>query len=430
MKKFQKNITKIFTTIITMMIILVSANKVNAAENTIQLGDAHYAGNYIAGVYFTDKTTKDGKYLYCLDLPKNTAANITANLVRDSKYIDGGLIYILANGYPEKSITKDNQKDYYITQTAVWWYLDEVYGTSNLGNEFKTTGDDSSNLRKYVKQLVEDGKKHKNDSTTLASTKLTISTNDISMKLKDDYYESDYIKASNSENITTYKVSLSGTPKGTLIEKNGGVIDYNGEFEVKSTESFIIKVPKESVSNNEITIKVNAKAVGKEQYMAYEYQPTDKSMQNVALLEKNAISVTDSLELKLTKKETPVISIKKVDQDTQQALAGAILVIKNSKGEIVYKFETTKSPEIITEIVDYDTYTVEELSAPEGYMKSDRTVSFTIDENHLSHQIIFENTKEVYVPNTANTSSIIMVILGILITGAGIKFVYSNRKKA
>ena len=63
-------------------------------------------------------------------------------------------------------------------------------------------------------------------------------------------------------------------------------------------------------------------------------------------------------------------------------------------------------------------------------MKSDRTVSFTIDENHLSHQIIFENTKEVYVPNTANTSSIIMVILGILITGAGIKFVYSNRKKA
>ena len=164
--------------------------------------------------------------------------------------------------------------------------------------------------------------------------------------------------------------------------------------------------------------------------MAYEYQPTDKSMQNVALLEKNAISVTDSLELKLTKKETPVISIKKVDQDTQQALAGAILVIKNSKGEIVYKFETTKSPEIITEIVDYDTYTVEELSAPEGYMKSDRTVSFTIDENHLSHQIIFENTKEVYVPNTANTSSIIMVILGILITGAGIKFVYSNRKKA
>ena len=163
MKKFQKNITKIFTTIITMMIILVSANKVNAAENTIQLGDAHYAGNYIAGVYFTDKTTKDGKYLYCLDLPKNTAANITANLVRDSKYIDGGLIYILANGYPEKSITKDNQKDYYITQTAVWWYLDEVYGTSNLGNEFKTTGDDSSNLRKYVKQLVEDGKKHKND---------------------------------------------------------------------------------------------------------------------------------------------------------------------------------------------------------------------------------------------------------------------------
>ena len=38
--------------------------------------------------------------------------------------------------------------------------------------------------------------------------------------------------------------------------------------------------------------------------------------------------------------------------------------------------------------------------------------------------------KEVYVPNTANTSSIIMVILGIVLTGAGLNFVYKNRKKA
>ena len=64
----------------------------------------------------------------------NTAQNTTATLVKNSSIIDNGLIYILRNGYPEKSITGDNDKDYYITQTAVWWYLDEVTNQLALMN--------------------------------------------------------------------------------------------------------------------------------------------------------------------------------------------------------------------------------------------------------------------------------------------------------
>ena len=417
-------------TIVTLVISLASTTKVYAAADSIQLGSASYAGNYIAGVYFSDKKTTDGKYLYCLDMPKTTAQNVKATLVSNSKYTDGGLVYILKNGYPNKSITGDNQKDYYITQTAVWWYLDEVHGTTNLGDQFKNSGSDSYGLRKYVKNLVTEGVKHKGDSTSLANTKLKLSTSDITMKLKDNYYVSDAIKASVAENVSTYKVTLSGAPAGTIIEKNDTKSNYNGEFSVNKDESFKIMVSKDKMTEKSLSIKINATAVGTAQYKAYEYQPVDKSMQNVALLEKTAVSVTSALTLQITKEEKPVISIIKVDQETQQPLANATLVIKNSKGENVYKFNTTTNPEIITEITEYGTYTIEEVSAPEGYIKSDRKISFTIDENHLSHQITFENAKEVYVPNTANTSSIIMIILGIVMLGAGIEVVYKNRKKA
>ena len=363
-------------------------------------------------------------------MPKTTAQNVKATLVSNSKYTDGGLVYILKNGYPNKSITGDNQKDYYITQTAVWWYLDEVHGTTNLGDQFKNSGSDSYGLRKYVKNLVTEGVKHKGDSTSLANTKLKLSTSDITMKLKDNYYVSDAIKASVAENVSTYKVTLSGAPAGTIIEKNDTKSNYNGEFSVNKDESFKIMVSKDKMTEKSLSIKINATAVGTAEYKAYEYQPVDKSMQNVALLEKTAVSVTSALTLQITKEEKPVISIIKVDQETQQPLANATLVIKNSKGENVYKFNTTTNPEIITEITEYGTYTIEEVSAPEGYIKSDRKISFTIDENHLSHQITFENAKEVYVPNTANTSSIIMIILGIVMLGAGIEVVYKNRKKA
>ena len=421
---------KMLITIVTLVISLASTTKVYAAADSIQLGSASYAGNYIAGVYFSDKKTTDGKYLYCLDMPKTTAQNVKATLVSNSKYTDGGLVYILKNGYPNKSITGDNQKDYYITQTAVWWYLDEVHGTTNLGDQFKNSGSDSYGLRKYVKNLVTEGVKHKGDSTSLANTKLKLSTSDITMKLKDNYYVSDAIKASVAENVRTYKVTLSGAPAGTIIEKNDTKSNYNGEFSVNKDESFKIMVSKDKMTEKSLSIKINATAVGTAQYKAYEYQPVDKSMQNVALLEKTAVSVTSALTLQITKEEKPVISIIKVDQETQQPLANATLVIKNSKGENVYKFNTTTNPEIITEITEYGTYTIEEVSAPEGYIKSDRKISFTIDENHLSHQITFENAKEVYVPNTANTSSIIMIILGIVMLGAGIEVVYKNRKKA
>lgn len=421
---------KMLITIVTLVISLASTTKVYAAADSIQLGSASYTGNYIAGVYFSDKKTTDGKYLYCLDMPKTTAQNVKATLVSNSKYTDGGLVYILKNGYPNKSITGDNQKDYYITQTAVWWYLDEVHGTTNLGDQFKNSGSDSYGLRKYVKNLVTEGVKHKGDSTSLANTKLKLSTSDITMKLKDNYYVSDAIKASVAENVGTYKVTLSGAPAGTIIEKNDTKSNYNGEFSVNKDESFKIMVSKDKMTEKSLSIKINATAVGTAQYKAYEYQPVDKSMQNVALLEKTAVSVTSALTLQITKEEKPVISIIKVDQETQQPLANATLVIKNSKGENVYKFNTTTNPEIITEITEYGTYTIEEVSAPEGYIKSDRKISFTIDENHLSHQITFENAKEVYVPNTANTSSIIMIILGIVMLGAGIEVVFKNRKKA
>ena len=428
MKKFTKIAKKLLAIVTAVVITLVSTTSVFAASDSIQLGEASYAGNYIAGVYFSDKKTTDGKYLYCLDMPKTTAQNTKATLVKNSKYTDGGLVYILQNGYPTKSITGDKSKDYYITQTAVWWYLDEVHGTSNLGDQFKNSGSDSYNLRKYVKQLVEDGKKHKNDSTSIASTKLTISTNDITMKLDGNYYVSNSIKASVAENIASYKVTLTGAPAGTVIIKGNSNSNYSGEFTVNKDESFVIKVPKENVTSETLSIKVNASAVGNAQYKAYEYQPVDTSMQNVALLEKVAQSATSALTLQITKAKKPVISIIKVDQDTRKPLAGATLVIKDSKGEIVYKFDTTTDPEVITSIEEYGKYTIEEISAPSGYIKSDKVVEITIDKDHLSHQITFENTKEVHVPNTASAGSIIMIILGIVIVGTGLTFVYKNAK--
>lgn len=501
----KKSIKKTILSVLVALLVFVStATATYAVPQTITLGGTETLEGYVSGVKFTTKTTKDGGYLYCLDMKKKTAKDTTATLKGQR---DAGVAYIIANGYPSKSITGDRLKDYYITQTAVWWYLDDTTGSSNLSEKFKTTGSDPHNIRPIIKNLVEKAKTAK--ANGYAQTKLTITTSNKDMSLKDGYYVSSEITASSS-NISTYTVTLSNAPSGTKVVSTSGV----EKTTFNAGEKFIIKVPGSKVTGTELDIKVTAKATG---YVtkAYEYTPVNNTMQPVALIETETQNVSSTITLsienskvtiikvdkstnqplagaKLVVKDsagntitgwtsttnghvirnlkpgtytvtetsapkgyklntTPVtftitasnqnvtvkvynepketvVNILKVDNETQKPLAGATLVVRKADGTEVVRFTSTTEPYVLTNLED-GTYTVEEIAAPAGYILSSEKKTFTIDDNHLSHQITFGNNPEVKVPDTAS-SSLIFTLLGIVIISTGIGFVYKNGKKA
>ena len=508
---------KIFAIILMVVMASISVLNVDAAAEKIQIGPAFNTKSYIAGVTFPYKITTDGKYLYCLNTFKKTAENVEATLVKNSTVVNGGILYILKNGYPNKSITGDKDKDYYITQTAIWWYLDLTTGSANLGEQFKANGSDAYNLRKIVKQLAYDGYSHRNDSMGHSSTaKLSLGAASTELTLRNGYYTSEDIKATEATNISSYTVTLTNVPNGTIVTNAGVDSVYSNAFTVKSTDSFKIKVPASSVTGTELTIKVNASAQGGAYYMAYEYAPVNPNMQNVTLLEKETgsaaavmnftisasrvsivkvdsttkkplagavlalkdsngteitrwtstinahiirnlrngsytieelaaptgylknnnvtrFSINDKVkDLKVTIENAPkkvVVNISKVDQATNAALAGAVLLVRRADGSEVARFTTTDAPYIMTDLPN-GTYTVEEVSAPAGYILNTEKLSFTVDDNHLSHQVIFVNAREVVVPDTAEIPSIIIAILGIVFTGLGLGFVHKNAKQA
>ena len=385
-----KKIMKITSSIILAIVMMVaSIMNVKAASDTIAIGTAtkvHH--NYIANVTFSYKVTTDGRYLYCLDLHRNTASNIQAKLVSNSSYVDGGLLHILKNGYPNKSITGDSDKDYYITQTAVWWYLDSTHGASNLGNGFKNTGSDPYNLRGYVRNLVNEGIAHRGDSINATETKLGISAaNGGNLTLQNGYYVSDNIKAVNTSNVSVYKVSLSNSLAGTkIVKSNGQEFTYVAPFEVGVNDSFKIKVPASSVKDTSYTITVEAQATGNEVYSAHEYQPVDSSMQNVVLLEKNRVTVKANTKLSIASSR---VTITKVNSATKKALAGAELVLKNASGQVVERWTTTTEAKVIRNLADGE-YTVEETKAPNGYVLSNKKVKVTIGKVR-DVKVTFEN---------------------------------------
>lgn len=505
MNKLTQMTKRIFLALISAVILLTTFNT-NAVASSIQLGGSETVPGYVSGVKFTTKTMTNGTLLYCLDMNKRTAKNITAKLVGET---DPGVAYIMVNGYPNKTFTGEKMKDYYITQTALWWYLDNTTGSSNLSQKFKTTGSDPHNLRPTIKALVSKAEQAKKNG--YAKTALTIATNETAMKLDGNYYVSDYIYAKTHSNISSYKVSATGANGIKIVDANG-----NEKTTIGVNDKFKVKVPVSEVSGTELNIKIVASATGYI-YKAYKYQPTDSGMQPVtpSIPEKitenvsSSISLTiDSSRVRIVKidsetgnalagaklvlkdsngnvkaewtstanyrtirnlpngtysiteteapegyilnkepvrftitdsnrditikvKNTPresVVNILKVDASTGNPLAGAVLVLKNSNGEEIHRFTTTTEPAVFTNLAN-GTYTVQEISAPAGYKYSSEVVTFTITDENLSHQVTFENHPEVPVPNTAS-SSLIITLLGIVIIGTGIRFVYKNGKKA
>lgn len=505
----KKKLKKIF---ITLLIAIVSyctlTTTVNAVPQSIELGGTESIPGYVAGTYFTTKTTVDGNYMYCLNIHKYTAQNSTAHLVGE---LDAGVAYIMINGYPHKTFTGEKLKDYYITQTALWWYLDDTTGSSNLSVAFKTNGKDQYNLRPYIKDLVAKAKEAKSKGYAKTTISASISNETMSLSSDGKYYVSDEITVK-STNLTEYKVAINEGPINTVA------IDKDGETKTtfNANETFRIKVPASQVEDSELNIKISVLGTGKV-YKAYEYQPDDPNQQNVtpsviSPIEENVeasltltISTSKITIVKIDKatgnaiagaelvlkdadgneitswtsttmghvirnlpngtytveeKSAPdgyekseevvtftiddnnreqkikfyneaqerVVNIIKIDKSTGQPLAGAVIVVRDADGNEVARFTSTTDPYVLTGLKD-GTYTVEEVEAPAGYKKSDEKISFTLDAQHLSHQITIENYPEVSVPNTNAASSILLVILGLGIIGGGIKFVQKNTKK-
>ena len=297
-KKLSKIVKILFTILFTSMLFVTDSKSVDAAADSIKLGDATMLPGYISGTKFHIKTLKSGGYAYCLNIHKTIAQNVT-------EYLEGtmnaGVAYIIENGYPNKSFTGNKKKDFYITQSAVWWYLDETTGSSNLSSSFKGSGSDTNNLRPYIKKLVSGAKKAKDAGYTTPSVKASISDTAMTLTKDGNWYVSKAIDA-NAKNIDgKYKVSITSAPEGTVI------IDTEGKAQTKfsSNEKFKVGIPVSSIKEGKtVTAKVKITAsstINK----AYKYAPKDSSIQPVAILQPYEKTVTDSISVKATRPKAP-----------------------------------------------------------------------------------------------------------------------------
>ena len=359
---------------------ITSTNAETTAPTSFTASSEKILTGYIDNIHYGKLTSSLGGYVYCRDMNLGIPYGVTMTLEGEAP---AAIAYILSNGYPRTSITGDSDKDYYITQAALWWYMDLHMGGHNLPDSFKTTGSDPYNLRQYIINLVNGAEQ----VTSYATPAIKLVNNDSTLNLSSDkkYYESNTISVKTLYTTGNYTVSLENAPSGTTVV-NAGTGAEQTSF--APSESFKVRIPVDNVDIGSLNIKIRVTTTGSIN-KAYMYKSSDPSKQSVfgSVLYPDTSTVTDETNLTL---ETSKVTITKIDADTEQPLAGATFELKDSSGKIVATWTSTTSSHVIKNLPN-GTYTLQETKAPDGYILNDKVVEFTITDTNRNISIRFRN---------------------------------------
>ncbi len=346
-----------------------SAATTTTAPETVTTGKATLMEDYLGDITISYKTLKDGSVYYCTqfnkDIPESGATMTKVGPM------DAGMTYLLTNGYPNKSITGDNEKDFFITQLAVWWYMDIQTGSNSSVLDNLKAGDyDDTAIGKEIIALKDGAVAAKDKGYVQPS--IMINAKDVDFNLEEGEYISDEISVDATALSGKYTVSLVGAPEGTYI------IDSNGDQQTKfeGDQTFRIVIP-EGNATDKMNFSVKVTGIS-EVTKAYKYASSDNAVQNIVLgtlyQEKKDMSSTATFTVTIEKQE--------VEDPNEE--------------ETITEEETQVITEIITE---------------------EQTFEDVVEE-------------EVSVPNTASTVSNITYVLGGVLAILGIGLVIKNAKKA
>ena len=165
-----------------------------------------------------------------------------------------------------------------------------------------------------------------------------------------------------------------------------------------------------------------------------EYTLTEVVAPNGYVLSKESITFTVKADGSITEavmynSRTTITKISKQDITTKKELAGAELVIKDKNGKEIDKWVSTTEPHYI-EGLEPGEYTLTEIVAPNGYVLSKESITFTVKNDGSITEVVMYNTLyEVPITDLNVSKTMIIVALSLIMLGAGVVVYYAKFSK-
>ena len=348
---------------------LLFTSTVNAASNSVfsLVRDTSNIINYnedivaVPGssnaVHFPLKYSENGHYLvFCTG---DRAADTENSVYHETSFIndyDGAIVAaIIDAGVGENATLGASTNDIFFTQLAIWKSL------PNTGTAFPETENAlSESQRATLNNLINVGAAAKNTYNQIKSFNIALSSNTLTFTLDGDIYKSQVINVSGDQ-----LASATATVNKGTVEKSGN--------------SFVVKVPKNELLNgdNRITLSINAKSNSIP--IALNYSNGNSSQQTTTITNFIPFYKSATKSISGVVNETSSVRISKQDATTGGELPGATLELKKPDGSTVTWISDT-IPKVFENLTAGE-YILTEIIAPEGYIKSTETITFTVNSN-------------------------------------------------
>jgi len=202
------------------------------------------------------------------------------------EYADAGIQYIVNSS---GNLLSNTQKDYYITQAAILWYMDYLNGNNhNISSTVKRNMQNNQNVMiKYIIDLVEGAKNYKETTPYIEID------DDITFRKSGSYYY--------SNDIELYYGGLVGTPSISFYNAPGNTTISNKELS-SDGGYFQIRIPVSSFNsfyNDGFEIYVKGKSPRKKAYTysdgyedvlyVYNYSGLDNNVEKYIYIEMDDI---------------------------------------------------------------------------------------------------------------------------------------------
>ena len=347
------------------------------------------------------------------------------------KDIDGNVVDEWVSTEEEHKIKDLKPGKYSLSETIA----PEGYRLSTTTVEFEVKGDGSTTKVEMLNEPKDNTKVKINKID--ADTKKTVSGATIVVKNKEGkevlkFKSSDKAKVIDNLEVGEYTAVEVVAPKGYQLNKKAVSFNVSKDDKILNIEILNTKhVTKVEVSKKDATTSEELpgahlvvkdtdgnvvdewvsttevhiiKGLKEGQYILSEtIAPEGYRLQTTTVeFEVKADGTTTKVEMLNEPMNNTKVKINKIDADTKETLEGATLVIKDSKGNEVKSFVTTKEAYELSDL-ELGTYTVSETKAPVGYELSNEIKKFTVSRDDKEITVDFTNRKTPEV-NTVEIS--------------------------
>ena len=332
------------------------------------------------------------EWAYCTNAHHQTPSGQTAT---KSEAYGPGMTAIIQNGYPNKSIIGSADDDYYITQVAVWWYLDRIDGVSDNTNGLLSASFKTSNYKKLPQNVYTNilslrdlgvNARDQNPSISISASgtlKLVSGTS---------YYESSDITVTLGGGLTQFQASVTGVTGAYLVDSSGNTHSGNN---FNAGTKIRVRVPASSVTSSNLSVQVSASG-SIPKFYTYRYVTAGFDLNNTntpqpvvpAILYQTSSSASSN-KVTLNVEALSRVGFAKTDITTNGYVSGARLKVTNASGTLIDEWTSGSGVHYIDNMVPGN-YTLTEISAPDGYLVHSAQ-NFTVTAGSTNQVITMKN---------------------------------------